>query len=391
MQTINKRLWLLALPLSLATSLAGAEVKKPEPLPEEEIRVERATPPDGNRLYVSDFVFNHMADGRVHVVDGRAGRYLGMVMSGFGALTTVSPDGKAIYLATTYYPRLYRGQRSDVVEIHDAETLELKVEIEIPAKRAQAVSYRSMLVASSDGRFLYVQNATPATSVTVVDLHSKKFVAEIQTPGCWSIQAWENVHRGHRFSTICGDGTLLTVTLDEAGQPSSRERSPRFFDPDKDPIYVHPEMLGEDRYFVSYYGNAYKVSLSGDQPAFTAPWSLLDAKDRKQDWRPGGMQVTTLHRASGTLYVNMHDHGYEGSHKNPSTEIWAFDLASQKRVARIPSNGAVALAASQSAAPLLYSLNPEKGEIMVRRIAPGYPTLHTMSGIGETSVVMEVR
>jgi len=388
MEKIKKRRWLLALPLCMATALAVAGPGKPAPLPEEEIGLERLAPPDGNRLYVTDFVFNHMVDGRIHVVDGKAGRFLGQVVSGYGALTTVSPDGKSIYVATTYYPRLYRGQRSDVVEIHDGETLELKAEIDIPAKKAQAASYRSMLVPSSDGRFLYVQNATPATSVTVVDLQARKFVAEIPTPGCWSIQAWG---QGHRFSTICGDGTLLTVTLDEAGQAKSRERSPRFFDPDKDPIYVHPEMLGEDRYFVSYYGNVYKVGLSGDKPSFAAPWSLLDAGDRKQAWRPGGMQVTTLHRASGTLFVNMHDKGEEGSHKNPSKEIWAYDVSSQKRVARIPSNGAISLVASQGADPLLYSLNVEKGEIVARKIAKGYPKLNTMAGIGETSLFMEVR
>lgn len=372
----------------LVSGTAIGQTGRPPPLPEEEIRLERLTPPDGNRLYVTDFAFNHMVDGRVHVVDGKTGRFLGQIVSGYGALTTVSPDGKSIYVATTYYPRLYRGQRSDVVEVHDAETLELKAEIDIPAKKAQAASYRSMLVPSSDGRFLYVQNATPATSVTVVDLQAKKFVAEIPTPGCWSIQAWE---KGHRFSTICGDGTLLTVTLDEAGQPASRERSARFFEPDKDPIYVHPEMLGEDRYFVSYYGNVYKVGLAGDKPSFSTPWSLLDGRDRKQAWRPGGMQVTTMHRASGTLYVNMHDKGVEGSHKNPSKEIWAFELASQKRVARIPSNGAISLVASQGAEALLYSLNVEKGEIVARKIQKGYPIQKAVSGIGETSLFMEVR
>ncbi len=394
MQKISSRLALIALPLCLAAATAQAGKDRPPPLAEEEIRVERAAPPDGNRLYVTDFVFNHMVDGRVHVVDGKAARYLGVVMAGYGALTTVSADGKSIYVATTYYPRLYRGQRSDVVEIHDAETLELKAEIDIPAKRAQAASYRSMLVPSADGRFLYVQNATPATSVSVVDLQAKKFVAEIPTPGCWSIQAWEkgeDNEKGNRFSTICGDGTLLTVSLDDAGQPAGRERSQRFFDPDKDPIYVHPEMLGGDRYFVSYYGNVYKVTLAGDKPAFAAPWSLLDARDRKANWRPGGMQVTAMHRASGTFYVNMHDNGAEGSHKNPSKEIWAFDVASQKRVARIPSNEAISLVASQGSEPLLYALNVEKGEIVARKIQKGYPVARTMAGVGETSLFMEVR
>ncbi len=388
MQTIRKRLWLLAWPLGMAALQAVAGPARPAPLPEEEITVERLAPPDGNRLYVTDFVFNHMVDGRVHVLDGKVGRFLGQVVSGYGALTTVSPDGKSLYVATTYYPRLYRGQRSDVVEIHDSETLSLQAEIDIPPKKAQAASYRSMLVPSSDGRFLYVQNATPATSVTVVDLQAKKFVAEIPTPGCWSIQAWT---KGHRFSTICGDGTLLTVTLDENGQAASRERSVRFFDPDKDPIYVHPEMLGDDRYFVSYNGNVYRVGLSGDKPSFAAPWSLTSVRERKQAWRPGGMQVTALHVASGTLFVNMHDKGEEGSHKNPSKEIWAYDVASQKRVARIPSNSAVSLVASQGDEPLLYSLNIEKGEIVTRKIAKGYPKQGAVAGIGETSLFMEVR
>lgn len=387
----NKILMAFLVQACLAAGTAIGETGRPPPLAEEEITVERLTPPDGNRLYVTDFVFNHMVDGRIHVVDGKAGRFLGQVVSGYGALTTVSPDGKSIYLATTYYPRLYRGKRSDVVEVHDAETLELKAEIDIPAKKAQAASYRSMLVPSSDGRFLYVQNATPATSVSVVDLQAKKFVAEVQTPGCWSIQAWEQSQGGHRFSAICGDGTLLTVTLDEAGQPKSRERSARFFDPDKDPIYVHPEMRGDERYFVSYNGNVYQVGLSGEQPVFRAPWSLLDARDRKQAWRPGGMQVTTMHRASGTLYINMHDKGEEGSHKNPSKEVWAFNVDSQKRVARIPSNGAISLVASQGETPLLYLLNVERGEILGRKIAKGYPVHSKISGVGETSIFMEVR
>ncbi len=391
MQNISLRPALLALPLCLAVATAQAGKDRPPPLAEEEMKVERLAPPDGNRLYVTDFVFNHMVDGRVHVVDGSKARYLGVVMAGYGALTTVSADGKSIYVATTYYPRLYRGQRSDVVEIHDAETLELKAEIDIPAKKAQAASYRSMLVPSADGRFLYVQNATPATSVSVVDLQAKKFVAEIMTPGCWSIQAWNKDDKGNRFSTLCGDGTMLTVTLDDAGQAANRERSQRFFDPDKDPIYVHPEMLGDDRYFVSYLGNVYKVTLAGDKPVFAAPWSLLDARDRKANWRPGGMQVTTMHRASGTFYVNMHDKGEEGSHKNPSKEIWAFDVASHKRVARIPSNEAVSLVASQGDTPLLYSLNVEKGEIVARKIAKGYPVAKTMAGVGDTSLFMEVR
>ncbi|HJW24980.1 MAG TPA: amine dehydrogenase large subunit [Rhodocyclaceae bacterium] len=377
----------LALQACLAAGAAAGETKSPPPLPEEEIKVERLTAPDGNRLYVADPAFGHMVDGRMHILDGGSGRFLGMIGTGFGALSTLSPDGGSIYLATTYYPRLSRGQRADVVEIHDTRTLELKGEIDIPPKRAQSISYRGLLATSADGRFLYVQNATPATSVTVVDLEAKKFVAEVPTPGCWSIQTWR---QGHRFSAICGDGTLLTVTLDEAGQPVSRERSARFFDPDKDPIYIHPEILGDERYFVSYLGSVYPVRLAGDQPTFTAPWPLVDERDQRRQWRPGGLQVSALHRQSNTLFVNMHDKGYEGSHKNPSKEIWAFHLGSRKRTARIPSDQAISIAVSQGAQPLLYGLNIEKASIEVRRVDQGYPRVRQIAGVGETSMFMEL-
>ena len=388
MKKLRKRLWLLMLPVCLAAPLAGAQDGRPAPLPEEEMRVEKASAPDGNRLYVSDFAFHHMVDGRLHIVDGKAGRYLGMVNTSFGGLTTVAPDGKAIYVATTYYTRLYRGQRADVVEIHDPQTFALLAEIDIPPRRAQSATYRSLLAPSADGRFLYVQNATPATSVTVVDLQQRKFVSEIQTPGCWSIQTWA---QGHRFSAICGDGRLLTVTLDDNGQPVSRERSEAFFDPDKDPIYIHPEVVGDEHYFVSYNANLYKVRLAGDKPQFTPPVSLLTARDRKEAWVPGGMQVMALHRNSNTLFVNMHDKGEEGSHKFPSKEIWAFDLGTLKRTARIPSNTASSIVASQGAEPFLYSLNVERGEIDVRAISQkGYPKLRTIPRVGDTAVFMEV-
>jgi methylamine dehydrogenase heavy chain len=274
-----------------------------------------------------------------------------------------------------------------VVEIHDSETLELKAEIEIPPKHAQAIPYRGMLTTSNDGRFLYIQNATPATSVSVVDLQQKKFVSEIQTPGCWSIHPWAE---GYRFSAICGDGTLQTIKLDDSGKQIARSRSAKFFDPDKDPIFIHPERLGEQRYFVSFHSNVYSVKLAGDEPTFEAPWSLLDAKDKKQGWRPGGYQMTAVHRASGVMFVGLHDHGYEGSHKNPAKEIWAFDLATKKRIARMPASSAVALVASQGDDARLFSLDGEKNAIDIRAIKPGYPKVDRIEGVGETPMVMEV-
>ena len=132
---------------------------------------------------------------------------------------TVSADGRDIYVMTTYYERLNRGKRTDVIEAWDAETLTPKYEVPIPQKRAQALNYRNYLRQSTDGELLFVQNATPATSVTVVDLKTRQFADEVTAAaGCWSIIPLPS--RPRSFATICGDGGLLTIDLDTAGTVS---------------------------------------------------------------------------------------------------------------------------------------------------------------------------
>lgn len=378
--------------ICLGLTLVAQAKPLPPPLPEEEIRVEKLSLPDGNRLYVSDTAFHHMVDGRLMVFDGKSFKFLGMIGTGFGALTTHSPDKKDIYVVTTYQHRLSRAPREDVLEIHDATTLELKAEVTLPPRRAQSLPYRGLLATSDDGRFLYVQNATPATSVTVVDLQQRKVVSEVQTPGCWSLYPWGGDKDDlRRVSTICGDGTLLTLALDGAGQVTGRNRSARFFDPDKDPIFTHPERLGDKRYFVSYGANVYTVRFEGDAPSFEPVWSLLDDKTKKSNWRPGGYQLTAIHHASGTFFVGMHPKGYEGSHKNPAKEIWAFDLNSHKRIARFSGNDAVALTVSQGADSRLFALDVATTSIEVRAIKTGYPVLGKIQQAGEVPMVMEVR
>jgi hypothetical protein len=56
-----------------------------------------------------------------------------------------------------------------------------------PGAPCPGLPYKGLARPSSDGRWLFVQNATPASSVTVVDLKARKFAAEIPTPGCWIV------------------------------------------------------------------------------------------------------------------------------------------------------------------------------------------------------------
>ena len=197
-------------------------------------------PPAGpTRAYVSDIAIQHIVDGRLHVVDVETARYVGQIPLAYAGQATLSPDRKRIYVSTTYYPRLWRGTRTDVIDIWDAETLLHTGEIPIPERRAQALNYRGLISVSSDSRWLFVQNATPASSVSIVDLRARRLASEVATPGCWL--ALPVPSAPNRFATLCGDGTIETITLDERGALTSRARGERFFDPDVDPVFVHAE------------------------------------------------------------------------------------------------------------------------------------------------------
>ncbi|KWR91434.1 amine dehydrogenase [Cupriavidus sp. IDO] len=376
------------IPAVLAAALAfGLCSARAEDLPPETLTVEKLAPADENRLYISDVAFRHMVDGRLHVVDGKRMKYLGLLPTGFGGQSLLSPDKRTIYVVSTYYPRLTRGERTDVVSLYDADTLAYRSEIVIPPRHAQSLNYRGIIASSADGRFLYVQNATPATSVSIVDLKEGKLAAEVQTPGCWGIFA--SAASSQRFQTLCSDGAMLTVSHDANGQPAGQKRSARMFDPQADPVFLHAERIGNTLYFLSFNGNVYTADLSGETPGFGKPWPIVDAADAKGGWKPGGYQLFALHAASQRLYVGMHPKSREGSHKSPAAEIWTLDLASHKRVARAPGGNAVALTITQGPRPTLYVLDAVKSGVVALDPANRLKALARLDGVSENAVQVE--
>ncbi len=354
----------------------------------ETLTVARLPEASPHRLYVSDISINHIVDGRLHVIDGDGLNYLGMISTGYAGNATLSLDRKELYVATTYYSRLSRGERTEVVDIHDTQTLEHRGEIAIPARHAQALPYKGLIRPSADGRWLYVQNATPASSVTVVDLKARKFAAEIATPGCWIVIPSQSA--GNRFATLCGDGTMQSIVLDDNGGLKSRTRSARFFHPDEDPVFVQSDNIGDRHYFVSYKGQVYAADLSGDKPMVDAPWPLATAAEARKGWRPGGYQLVAVHRKSGRLFVAMHSGGAEGTHKNPAQEIWVFDIEKKKRLARLPGHNAIALAVSQTDQPKLFAIDGVKMGLAVFDAGVKPRFLKRMEQIGEAATLMEL-
>jgi methylamine dehydrogenase heavy chain len=304
-------------------------------------------------VWVNDFVFHHMADGQAFLIDGDAGRMLGMLSTGFGFASVVLPKNRAQILAPeTYFSRGTRGTRTDVVTFYDPRKLSPTGEIEIPAKRASAVPMLSLSGLTDDDRFLLIYNFTPVQSVSVVDVQKKSFVGEIDGAGCALVYP-----TGPRsYFSLCGNGGAFTVQLDDAGKPAARAHTEPLFDPEADPVTEKGVRIGNTWWFATFKGDLLALETTPSSVRAGQRWSLLDAQAKAEGWLSGGMQHLAVHAATKRLYSLMHVGGVS-SHKDPGTEIWVYDLATQKRVQRIKlEDPATSIAITQDAQPLLFTI-----------------------------------
>jgi methylamine dehydrogenase heavy chain len=334
-------------------------------LPSEAVgQVTKPPPPAPHQVWVADFLFKRLA-----LLDGDDGRFLGMLSTGTGVIAPAFSQARGeVYLPETYYARGSRGARTDVVTVYDVATLAPAAEVEIPARRADVVHGMGLAALLDDGRFLALYNFSPATSVTIVDVEQRRVAGEIATPGCSLVYG----AGPRRFFMVCGDGSLLQVTLDEAGAEQARVRTEKGFDPVADPVTEKAVRRGDEWLFVSFDGVVHPVDVSGPAPRWGERWPLLSEADRAASWRIGGTQHLAVHEASGRLYSLVHQGGPDG-HKDAGREVWVYDLASRARVQTIPLRNLLAAFLWQQIGvrsdPLLWLLERAVPDVGVDSIA----------------------
>ncbi|BAN49157.1 amine dehydrogenase large subunit [Metapseudomonas resinovorans] len=314
-------------------------------------------PPEPHRAYIVDVEFNNFVAGRVTVVDPEKKKMLGMVSTGFAAPSTLSRDGKLLYTADLFYSRGTRGTRTDALTAWDTSTLSPAWEVLIPNKRAESLTQRYGLSTSSDDRFVYVYNFTPSTSVTVVDTQAKAVVNEIAIPGCVL-----NYPVGKRaFASLCGDGSLQLLKLDDAGKEVSRSHTP-FFDPNAEKLVERAFGVGDTYYFVTTTGTVRTVDFSGKEPKILPAWELVDAAEKKAGWAPGGWQLITVAPKLNRMYVLMHDAHEAMKWEDPSPIVGVFDLKTHKRIGTLEAPNPIwSLHATSDDNPLLLGINVAGG------------------------------
>ncbi|MDT4820141.1 Aralkylamine dehydrogenase heavy chain [compost metagenome] len=311
-------------------------------------------PPEPHRAYIVDVEFENFVAGRVTVVDPVKKKMLGMVPTGFAAPSTLSRDSKTLYTADLFYSRGTRGTRTDVLTAWDTSTLSPSWEVLIPTKRAETLTQRYALGASADDRFVYVYNFTPSTSVTVVDTKAKAVAGEISIPGCVL-----NYPVGKRaFASLCGDGNLQLVTLNDEGKEIARTHT-AFFDPNAEKLVERAYAVGDTYYFVTTTGTVRGVDFSGKQPKVLEAWELVDQDaEKKAGWAPGGWQLITVAPKLNRLYVLMHDAHEPMKWEDPSPIVWVYDLKTHKRIGTLEAPNPIwSLHATSDDNPLLLGTN----------------------------------
>lgn len=313
-------------------------------------------------LVVHDAAFFHMREGRYLFVDPHAdtvgGQVRGLLSADFIAHYEQSAARGEHYVIESFFARGGRGgERTDVVTIYDATSLEVSGEVIIPPRKLSSMPERLATGLVAEDKLLVVYNFTPGQSLTVVDLEKREFVAEHGIAGCsLAIPTGDS-----GVTSLCGDGAFLTTTLSDGGASAASVRSEAVFADESDPMFEKAGITGGVAYFPTFKGDVLPVDVSGDVAMPGERWPLANAEEKAAGWRPGGWQLVAADHL-GRLYVLMNPNGADGSHKDGGGEVWVFDAAAKKRIMRIPlPKWGISVGVSNAEQPLLVVTNGELG------------------------------
>lgn len=333
-------------------------------------------------VWVNDISFDRMLDGRAYLLDADTGQMLGMVNAGYGHGTLLlGQDGRTFGVPASFFSRGVRGTRTDVVTFYNTSDLAPGKDVEIPAKRYNGIPFVAAGPVMPDGRFGLIYNFTPEQSVTVIDMTNQSLVGEFPTSGCGLVYPTGP----RKFFLICGDGALQTATLDDSGKVTLGGTTKILFER-QDPVTEKGVWTGSQWLFFTQAGKVHVIDHGGALPKVVKSWALAGKDDA--GWRPGATQTAAYHRASGRLYVLMHQ-GDRNSHKDPGTEIWVYDAAKGVRVQRIKlESPANSVAVSQDDKPLLYTVMFGETAFKIRDAMTG-ELLRQIEGLGPTMTVIQ--
>jgi methylamine dehydrogenase heavy chain len=325
----NKTLTGTCVALAAWVALNAGAADFPVPLPAETIPKVETLP----QKYPNTWAFLNYAGDRIELRNvGSDSRDVKAELQAHDSATLLVADQRPeLYVIDTVWSRGARGTRTDFITIYDKQTLNVAGEIVLPGgKRALITAMEGLTAFTDDQRMELVFNFTPASSVTVVDLVNRRVLGDVEIPGCTLV--YPTGSRG--FSTLCASGTLLSVRLDAAGAVDGRAETKAFNPLDTDPLFTASALVGGIRYFPSLHGRVQPIDMRTDEVKVLPDWPLVTPAEAAASWRPSGWQLLTSDE-SKLLYVLMQPNAHEGTHKDPATEVWVYNVATKSRVKRL--------------------------------------------------------
>ncbi len=333
------------------------------PIEIEELTVESEITPGPNMYVVSS---NWGGASAVTVLSADDLSYKGNIATGMTPQFFLAADNSIGYVASAFAERITYGDISAFFQEVDIKTLAFGQEVKVPEKLAQTMAQMPAMSVTENGKWAFVQNATPATSISVIDLEKGEVVSEIPNPGCWGIYPSSTPTK---YSTLCGDGALVTYTFDEDGKETSQTKSSTVFDIETKPLFVHSERAGDTLYFVTYDGTLITLSDKSKKISKVDEWTFTEGIEG--DWAPGGYEVMALNAPNNIMFVLMHSGATDGSHKDSSEEIWALDLKAKKVLYRSASEHMSHVDVTQDKdTPILFGSNSHEGGLYRYEIDP---------------------
>lgn len=336
-------------------------------------------------MFAHDANFASLVTGRVVIFDPAADtlEYKGALDASQFATFIESSTRPELYVAESHYARTTRGQRTDTVTIYDKASLKQIDEILLPSnKRAQIVTNKFATRLVDNDNYLLVFAFTPATSVYVIDVASRKVISEVPVPGCSMI--YPAGQRG--FVSLCGNGSILHVSLNKDGSIEKQEKIEGVFDPSADPLFDKPTYVGDTAYFPSFKGQMLPIKMA-NKIQVQKPWSLLNDADKNEGWRPSGWQIASSDKERN-LYMLMRKNSGNGDHKTGGNELWVYDVKRAKRTQRI----------ALKTDGFSVEVNKKSGLIVVTNINMGIDVYNLsgelqreISGIGAMPIILHAK
>ena len=334
------------------------------------------------------FVRGGWENGGTRIWNGDTGKMVGLVSTGRWSDLALDPKRRFIYVSESIWTKVNRGTRQDMISVYDPVNMALVTEIPLPG-RLIIGTMKNNFVISDDGKTGFVYDFSPASSVIVVDLEKRKVGQVVELPGCASLVPVAGIG----FSALCSDGTIATVTV--GPKTSTVSHSAPFFKAAEDGVFdffTYDRTKGEI-VTLTYTGLLRTVKL-GAAPTIGDAWSIQaaagvrpgDTRPLDINWFPGGRAATTLHRATGMLYVLMH-RGEYWTQKADGEEIWVVNMATRKVVKRVPLKKPIGnIEVTQDAKPLIF-LSGDEGVVQVMDAAT-YEIKHDIERGGGGMIVV---